>query len=90
MLTAANLLCAAIITWHSLVALNSMSRATSIVPRIGFILMGGGAFSLLLAPLYQAAPPEIGTVMLSAGVAVWCLYRSYRRKHGAARSVQPQ
>ena len=89
MLTAANLIFAAIITWQSLMTVNAMSGSTAVVPRIGFILMAGGAFSLLLEPFYQPRPPSIGTVLLTAGVAVWCLYRTYRRKHGAASRVQP-
>jgi hypothetical protein len=87
MLTLANALFAAIIVWHSLTVLNAMSRSTAMVPRIGFVLMAGGAFSFLLAPFYKAPAPDLGTVMMTAGVAVWCLYRSYRRKHGAANRV---
>lgn len=73
-----NTLCALIVSWSSICALNHMRPKTNWGIRIAHIIMGLGAFSAMVAPQAFYRVPSYTEVLVLFGVAL--LVHSDRRR----------
>jgi len=71
---------AVISLWSAICALNAMSRATSNLVRLAYILLGVGACAVLLAPGYLNRAPSGAELFLVSGMAALALF-DRRRSH---------
>ena len=78
-LIAVNTLFSLALIWASVCATNHMQRGTYWLIRIGYICMGAGAFSALIAPLFLSRDPTFSEVLLMLGV-VALTYSDRRRR----------
>lgn len=81
-LLALNPVCALALIWASVCATNQMCRGTHWPVRLGYILLGAGAFSALIAPVFLNHQPTFSEIFLMSGVA--CLVYSDRRRRALA------
>lgn len=81
LLVGINAIMATIVLWTSLCTLNFMTPGTPPGSRIAYILLGVGAASMLLGPLYLEHKPTVGGTVTAAGVALLLITeRLYTRK----------
>lgn len=66
--------------WSVICTTNSMHRRTKLPIRIGFILMGTGAFAALLTPFFLPRPPSYAEIFLMLGFSLFA-YSDRRRRH---------
>lgn len=64
--------------WSAICALNAMSRATSNLVRLAYVLLGVGACAVLLAPGYLNRAPSWAELFLVSGVAALALFDRHR------------
>lgn len=64
--------------WSSICALNVMTRATPVIARLAYILLGVGACAVLLAPGYLNRAPSWAELFLVSGVAALALFDRHR------------
>lgn len=81
MILGVSALSALIVLWSCICTLNYMTPKTSPIQRISYVLLGVGAASMLLGPLYFDHKPTLGGTILALGVAVLLVTeRLYTRK----------
>lgn len=74
-----NTLCSLGLIWAAVCATNHMKRGTFWLIRIGYICMGAGAFSALLAPVFLSRTPTYSEFLLMLGM-VALTYSDRRRR----------
>lgn len=78
---AANVIFSTIVLWTCVCTLNYMTPSTPPVHRLAYVLLGVGAASMLLGPLYFEFKPTVGGTVLAAGTALLLITeRLYTRK----------
>lgn len=75
-----NTLLSGTVVWTALCSINHMTPKTRFPIRMGYLLMGVGAFAAMLSPLYFDRHPTVTEISLMAAIAFIRLADHRRRR----------